>query len=214
MSEHKCGCVYADAKNTPAVRNGYEVGGYLKTPCKGHAAMNTHPNDEKPYSEEEVARAREVLIDALRNSGAEETARIMSRTHDRDDWWAASAIRAICAALRTASQPATPAGASEAPVAWMDPDGSRVIPAKVKEDGSAAYRSATSGYSIPLYTHPTLHQPPSGEWVMVQRADLSAILAFIFRHFGDVSRSQHLTDQVVAAVRSIEKIAAARPADG
>lgn len=35
-------------------------------------------------------------------------------------------------------------------VAWMDPDGSRVIPAKIKRDSSAAYRSATADYSVPL----------------------------------------------------------------
>lgn len=34
----KCGCVYADANNTPAVRNHFESGGYLKYACPAHAA--------------------------------------------------------------------------------------------------------------------------------------------------------------------------------
>lgn len=33
MSKRKCGCVYADSKNTPAVRHGLEMGGYLKEAC-------------------------------------------------------------------------------------------------------------------------------------------------------------------------------------
>lgn len=32
----KCGCVYADSNNTSSVRKGYEMGGYLKTPCARH----------------------------------------------------------------------------------------------------------------------------------------------------------------------------------
>ena len=36
-------------------------------------------------------------------------------------------------------------------VAWMDKDGSRVILAKVKQSDNAAYRSATSAYTVPLY---------------------------------------------------------------
>ena len=37
------------------------------------------------------------------------------------------------------------------PVAWMDPDGSRVLTAKAKANASGAYKSATSGYTVPLY---------------------------------------------------------------
>lgn len=37
------------------------------------------------------------------------------------------------------------------PAAWMDPDGSRVLTAKAKADASSAYRTATAGYSVPLY---------------------------------------------------------------
>lgn len=40
------------------------------------------------------------------------------------------------------------------PVAWMDPDGSRVLTAKAKADASSAYRTATAGYSVPLYAAP------------------------------------------------------------
>jgi hypothetical protein len=36
MSTLKCGCVYADSNNTSSVRKGYEMGGYLKTPCHRH----------------------------------------------------------------------------------------------------------------------------------------------------------------------------------
>jgi len=49
-------------------------------------------------------RARELLIRALEDGGAEETARIMRSCDDRDDWWATFAIRAIVAAR--AQQPA------------------------------------------------------------------------------------------------------------
>lgn len=31
---HECACVYATAKNTAAVRNGFEIGGYLKAECE------------------------------------------------------------------------------------------------------------------------------------------------------------------------------------
>ncbi|HDS1142894.1 TPA: hypothetical protein QDZ72_002473 [Stenotrophomonas maltophilia] len=37
------------------------------------------------------------------------------------------------------------------PSAWMDPDGSRVLTAKAKANASGAYKSATSGYTVPLY---------------------------------------------------------------
>lgn len=40
------------------------------------------------------------------------------------------------------------------PAAWMDPDGSRVLTAKAKADASSAYRTATAGYSVPLYAAP------------------------------------------------------------
>lgn len=36
MGKHKCGCVYADERNTKAVRNKTELGGYLKEPCELH----------------------------------------------------------------------------------------------------------------------------------------------------------------------------------
>lgn len=40
------------------------------------------------------------------------------------------------------------------PVAWMDPDGSRVLTAKAKANASGAYKSATSGYTVPLVPLP------------------------------------------------------------
>jgi hypothetical protein len=39
MSKRKCGCVYADKYNTPAVRKGYEQGGYLKKACFEHSGI-------------------------------------------------------------------------------------------------------------------------------------------------------------------------------
>lgn len=33
ISEDVCRCVYATAKNTPSVRKGYGMGGYLKSEC-------------------------------------------------------------------------------------------------------------------------------------------------------------------------------------
>jgi len=36
MATRKCGCVYADSKNTLGVRRGFEMGGYLKKPCEKH----------------------------------------------------------------------------------------------------------------------------------------------------------------------------------
>lgn len=38
VSTLKCGCVIADSKNTPAVRDGYEMGGYVKSFCSEHGA--------------------------------------------------------------------------------------------------------------------------------------------------------------------------------
>ncbi|HEL5052609.1 TPA: hypothetical protein UOA92_000365 [Stenotrophomonas maltophilia] len=46
---------------------------------------------------------------------------------------------------------APPAQQRGEPVAWMDPDGSRVLTAKAKANASGAYKSATSGYTVPLY---------------------------------------------------------------
>jgi hypothetical protein len=37
MNKKKCGCIIANAANTPAVRNGYEMGGYVKSFCAEHA---------------------------------------------------------------------------------------------------------------------------------------------------------------------------------
>ncbi len=46
---------------------------------------------------------------------------------------------------------APPAQSVGEPVAWMDPDGSRVLTAKAKANASGTYKSATSGYTVPLY---------------------------------------------------------------
>lgn len=54
MSNKKCGCVIADHCNTSAVRNGYELGGYIKTRCNRHQKEwderlnNTMSNDKGP----------------------------------------------------------------------------------------------------------------------------------------------------------------------
>ena len=45
------------------------------------------------------------------------------------------------------------------PMAWMTPDGQRVIPAHTKVGAAAdggAMQSSTAVYAVPLYTHPTL----------------------------------------------------------
>lgn len=42
MSTAPCGCVYATALNTESVRQGFEVGGYLKAPCGRHGGRVTH----------------------------------------------------------------------------------------------------------------------------------------------------------------------------
>lgn len=36
MSERKCGCVIATEINTPSVKRGFEVGGYIKEFCDQH----------------------------------------------------------------------------------------------------------------------------------------------------------------------------------
>lgn len=36
MSKRKCGCVYADERNTKSVRQKVELGGYLKERCEKH----------------------------------------------------------------------------------------------------------------------------------------------------------------------------------
>lgn len=43
----KCTCVYATAKNTPAVRDGFEMGGYVKEACPLHAAAEPAQNDRE-----------------------------------------------------------------------------------------------------------------------------------------------------------------------
>lgn len=50
----------------------------------------------------------------------------------------------------------------------------------------------------------------SAEECSVDAKDAITLMRFIFRHFGDVSMSHHLTDEVVAAVRRIEAIADGR----
>lgn len=37
VEDGKCGCIYATAANTKAVRDGYEMGGYVKEFCPEHA---------------------------------------------------------------------------------------------------------------------------------------------------------------------------------
>ncbi|MBA0223233.1 hypothetical protein D7U74_16935 [Stenotrophomonas maltophilia] len=73
----------------------------------------------------------------------------------RDGWeiaWDAYRIPAHDGPLRWAPLcAATPAQQHGEPVAWMDPDGSRVLTAKAKADASGAYKSATSVYTVPLY---------------------------------------------------------------
>ncbi len=39
----KCGCIYATAKNTPAVRSGHSMSGYLKTECADCKAKRANP---------------------------------------------------------------------------------------------------------------------------------------------------------------------------
>lgn len=68
---------------------------------------STHPNDEKPYSEEEVAQARKMLAAEYDKKGWDVSANRM-RSGKWDDWEFPGynlALSAICAALRTASQP-------------------------------------------------------------------------------------------------------------
>ena len=44
------------------------------------------------------------------------------------------------------------------PVAWMAPDGSRVITAKAKESASSAYGTVTPGYTVPLFPKASVDQ--------------------------------------------------------
>lgn len=51
MSTRACGCVYADAKNTPAIRAGHEMGGYLKKACPQHSdPMAASRNPDGTYN--------------------------------------------------------------------------------------------------------------------------------------------------------------------
>jgi len=49
-----------------------------------------------------------------------------------------------------------------------------------------------------------------GEECSVDAKDAITLMRFIFRHFGDVSMSHHLTDDVVQATRRIESVAGTR----
>jgi hypothetical protein len=51
VSTEKCGCVYADALNTPSVRAGYEVGGYLISACAEHAPEPKFESPDDPPDE-------------------------------------------------------------------------------------------------------------------------------------------------------------------
>jgi len=124
--------------------------------------MNTHPNDEKPYSEEEVARALRNLCSVL----CDVDGRCCIAGSDADRLVVDESLGAIAAALRTASQPAAPASASEADevAEWVK----RRMPESLHglsvvelldllcEGGIAAERDA-------------LHQSPSGGLVMAPR---------------------------------------------
>lgn len=52
----------------------------------------------------------------------------------------------------------------------------------------------------------------TAEECSVVAEDAFVLMRFIFRHFGDVSMSHHLTDEVVQATRRIEAIADKREA--
>ena len=70
--------------------------------CECPIPMDDPPDMHAPgcvVRQPKQQRARELLIRALEDGGAEETARIMRSCDDRDDWWATFAIRAIVAAL-------------------------------------------------------------------------------------------------------------------
>lgn len=73
MSKRKCGCVYADARNTADVRHGYGMSGYLKTPCATHRNKDiTTPKDmggdkarRALCNEIDMDTAREAVEDVL-----------------------------------------------------------------------------------------------------------------------------------------------------
>ncbi|NKJ21967.1 hypothetical protein [Dyella sp. SG609] len=52
------------------------------------------------------------------------------------------------------------------------------------------------------------HASATAEECSVDANDAFTLMRFIFSHFGDVSMSHHLTDEVVAATRRIEAVAA------
>ncbi|NII73204.1 hypothetical protein FHW84_001773 [Dyella sp. SG562] len=52
------------------------------------------------------------------------------------------------------------------------------------------------------------HASATAEECSVDANDAFTLMRFIFSHFGDVSMSHHLTDEVVAATRRIESMAA------
>lgn len=60
----QCGCIYANARNTTAVRKGYEQGGYLKRPCEHHhPERNTTSAQEGTMSNE--AKKAPTLVEML-----------------------------------------------------------------------------------------------------------------------------------------------------
>lgn len=57
----KCGCIYATAQNTPTVRAGYEMGGYLKEPCPEHSPPLLLPRDPYEVQRELIAAAQDYM---------------------------------------------------------------------------------------------------------------------------------------------------------
>lgn len=61
MSRAQCGCIYATSQNTKSVRDGYEMGGYVKTFCDRHKVEGWE------YAEESLAlrEGRQRLFDLI-----------------------------------------------------------------------------------------------------------------------------------------------------
>jgi hypothetical protein len=112
----------------------------------------------------------EVLIAVKRGEGYEDVC---------DELVADDAMAGTCFQWRLAQHPDTPP-ASAQPVAWIDPDGSRVITAKVKADESQAYRTATAGFTVPLY-----FSPPSDSGLRRALLALLAEWAAMDEHYSD-----------------------------
>ncbi len=115
---HECTCVYATAKNTAAVRNGSEMGGYLKTECEAcRQRRSEQPASEQQQAVVMSAAAADVLAERRRQVEKEGWSTEHDEEHDAGVLAAGAAAYALNAVdqLHPLSQGAN---AHKQPACW------------------------------------------------------------------------------------------------